>query len=219
MVRGRWGRRDTPSGTSPAGPPHLRSAWPILALAHFCLCLSALSNHVQCQYGRSGTAAACPRPCASGPGPSGSIWLSCRQGRSPVGSQIALHRLGPQQSWKPGNPSWASRWGRLQPWREVGGGTICRASPEGATGQEGPALLPTHPWGETLAGLLSQELREAAPGCGGVLEFSPGVLGGVWAVVPENRVHRGLGVGSVWFRPWRISHLPDSEAEREGQAE
>lgn len=42
--------------------------------------------------------------------------------RSPVGSQIALHRLGPQQSWKPGNPSWASRWGRLQPWREVGGG-------------------------------------------------------------------------------------------------
>lgn len=50
------------------------------------------------------------------PGP---IWLSCWEGCSPVGSQIALHRLGPQQSWKPGNPSWASRWGRLQPW---GGG-------------------------------------------------------------------------------------------------
>lgn len=77
------------------------------------------------------------------PGP---IWLSCWEGCSPVGSQIALHRLGPQQSWKPGNPSWASRWGRLQPW---GGGqvTICRASPGGATGQEGPARLPAHTLG------------------------------------------------------------------------
>lgn len=38
----------------PRGPVPVPSAWPILALAHFCLCLSALSNHVQCQYGKSG---------------------------------------------------------------------------------------------------------------------------------------------------------------------
>lgn len=101
-----------------------------------------------------------------------------------------------------------------------GGFTICRASPGGATGQEGLALLPTHPWGETLAGLLSQELREAAPGCGGVLEFSPGVLGGgcgLWSLRTGYTV--GLELGVYGFRPWRVSHLPDSEAEREGWAE
>lgn len=47
--------RDAPFSVSPRGLHHFQSAWPILALAHFCLCLSALSNHVQCQYGKSGT--------------------------------------------------------------------------------------------------------------------------------------------------------------------
>lgn len=64
------------------------------------------------------------------------------------------------------------------------GVTICRASLGGATGQTGSAQLPTHPWGETLAGstgsgLLLQELRVAAPGIGGALEVRPGDPGAV----------------------------------------
>lgn len=54
------------------------SAWPILALAHFCLCVSALSNHVQCQYGKSGLLRPRPPPlhpwvstAPQLPGPSG----------------------------------------------------------------------------------------------------------------------------------------------------
>lgn len=62
---------------------------------------------------------------------------------------------------------------------------------------------PAHPWGETSAGstgpgLLLQELREAAPGIGNVLEVR---LGDPGAVVPwaesasiENRFLGGLGV-------------------------
>lgn len=100
----------------PRGPAPLPSAWPILALAHFCLCLSALSNHVQCQYGKSGHCSRIYLPCVLCPSPTISllapwpIWLSCCEGRSPVGSQIALQCLGPQLIWKPCNLSWASRW-------------------------------------------------------------------------------------------------------------
>lgn len=46
------------SGAGAGGDRRARaisSAWPTLALAHFCSCLSALSNHVQCQYGTSRT--------------------------------------------------------------------------------------------------------------------------------------------------------------------
>lgn len=108
----------------PREPTPVPSAWPILALAHFCLCLSALSNHVQCQYGKSRTCSCVHLPCilVSGPqpappqglltaSPAHLAQLLC-EGPALVGSQIALHCLGPQWSWEPSNLSWASRWGR-----------------------------------------------------------------------------------------------------------
>ena len=76
----------------PRGSAPLPSAWPILALAHFCLCLSALSNHVQCQYGKSGTLQPftsprilCPGPSAPRclPGPSGSAAERAMTGGQP----------------------------------------------------------------------------------------------------------------------------------------
>ena len=59
-----WGSQE-PRQRDPGGPAPLPSAWPILALAHFCLCLSALSNHVQCQYGKSGHFGHRYLPCTS----------------------------------------------------------------------------------------------------------------------------------------------------------
>lgn len=141
------------------------------------------------------------------------------RGPWPVGSQIALHCLGPQQSWKPGNLSWASRWGCLRQWR--GWVTICRASLGGAMGWRGSARLPAHPWGETWAGstgpgLLLQELREAAPGTGVALRSGWVFAGGCcpWGSAchglghldsAKSRVLGELGVG-VWFRPclWKV---------------
>lgn len=97
------------------------SAWPILALAHFCLCLSALSNHVQCQYGKSrllrprSPPPASPGLCFSPvPGPSGfmlgegatpSWWAArspytawgqsgVRAGQSELGQQMELLGVG-----------------------------------------------------------------------------------------------------------------------------
>lgn len=70
------------------------------------------------------------------------------------------------------------------------GVTICRASLGGAMAQKGPAQLPAHPWGETLAGsigsgLLLQELRVVASGIGGALEVRPGDPG---VVVPRAKL-------------------------------
>lgn len=120
LLPGVWDA-ESPSSLSPEGPHQpVPSAWPILALAHFCLCLFALSNHVQCQYGKSGRCSHVHLPCVLCPGLAvsslapGPIWLSCREGRSPVGSQIALHCLGPQPSWESCNLSWTSRWGGLR---------------------------------------------------------------------------------------------------------
>lgn len=96
-----------------------------------------------------------------------------------------------------------------------GGGavTICRASPGDAMDREGPARLPAHPRGETLAGstgpgLLLQELRETAPGGGGVLEVRRGVSWGLfsgdgacqWSGT-GNRVLGGLGFGMCCSGP------------------
>lgn len=95
------------------------------------------------------------------------------------------------------------------------GVTICRASLGDAMGQKGSAQLPTHPWGETLAGgtgsgLLLQE-RRAAPGIGGALEVRPGDPGplslgqsSLWSGHlgnTENRVLGGLRVGVSGFCP------------------
>ena len=133
----------------PPGSAPLPSAWPTLALAHFCLCLSALSNHVQCQYGKSRMpqpftpAHPTPASCVQVP-----ILLSSslahlaqllRGPRRPMGSRIALHCLGPQQSWTPGNLSWASRWGCPWPWG-VGGGHHLWASLGGTMGRKGGAM-------------------------------------------------------------------------------
>lgn len=111
--------------------------------------------------GKAGTAAAAS-PAPRRPGPAGSwlvprpIWLSGCEGLRPVGSQIALHGLGPQLSGKPRNLSWASRWARL---RQGEGATICGTSPHGAVGQGGPAWLPAHPGRQHRPGLLLQERR------------------------------------------------------------
>lgn len=60
------GTKTSPS-VVPGGLVPVPSAWPILALAHFCLYLSALSNHVQCQYGKSGLLRPhSPPPCLPG---------------------------------------------------------------------------------------------------------------------------------------------------------
>lgn len=171
------------------GPQHFQSAWPILALAHFCLCLSALSNHVQCQYGKSGSPQPRTPPLRLVSGPQRPlatpwpIWLSCCESCSPVGSQIALHCLGPQRSVRPGNPSWASRWGRLA---AVEGGWSPSVGPAWAVPWIRKAQLGSqHTLGVRLwlaaqgPGLLLQELREAAPRGQARCFMGTGVLGGL----------------------------------------
>lgn len=175
---------------------------------------------MQCQYGKSGRCSHGHLPCVLCPGLAVSslapwpIWLSCCEGRSPVGSQIALHCLGPQPSWESCNLSWTSRWGRLRQGR-WGSPSV---GPAWVMPWVRKALLSSqpHPWGETLAGgtgsgLLLQEPRAAAPGIGGALEVRPGDLG---AVVPRAKLtvewssgqHREQGPWWAWS--WSEWFLP-----------
>lgn len=104
-VQGRL--RYPPLQRVPRGSAPLPSAWPILALAHFCLCLSALSNHVQCQYGRSGMLQPFTSPPHLVSGPQRSslspwpIWLSCREGHGPWAARSPYTAWGHSRAGSP----------------------------------------------------------------------------------------------------------------------
>lgn len=125
---------------------------------------------MQCQYGKSGHGGRIYLPCVLCLGPTGSlltpwpIWLSCWEGRSPVGSQIALQRPGPQLIWKPCNLSWASRWGRL---RLGKGGRHLQDQPRWCHGSERPRSALNTPW---AAQGLACGNWEATPGLGSSLK-------------------------------------------------
>lgn len=175
--------------------------------------------------GKAGTSATGTSPARRCPGPTGSslaawpIWLSGCEGRRPVGSQIALHGLGPPLSWKPRNLSWASRWGRL---RQGKGGCHLWDQPAWGHGSGRPSLAPGTPRAETLAGSTgawpsAAGTGEVAPGIGRI----PGVrLGDPRAAVLragsdsiENRVLSGpgggvCGPGPASGRFWGRGHCP-----------
>lgn len=119
-----------------------------------------------------------------------------------MGSRIALHCLGPQQSWKPGNLSWASRWGCPQLWG-VRGGHHLWARLGGAMGRKGGAmgagLAPSTSLGWDLA--WQHRAWPAAAGTEGGSPWKGVSLRSGWvcaevagrAVVPEGRACQGVG--------------------------
>lgn len=136
------------------------------------------------------------RPSGSSP-PPWPIWLSCCEGRSPVGSQIALHCPGPPRSWKPRNLSRASRWGCL---RQEGGASPS-VGPAGVVPWVRKALLGSQHTLGVRPGLATQGLacchwnwgRQllAWAGGGAGLEVRLGGRG----CCPWDRAHSG---GVIW---------------------
>lgn len=170
-VQGCRGPKTSSSTLSPEGSFRYHSAWPILALAHFCLCLSVLSNHVQCQYGKSGLPQSrspplAPRVYASHqfPGPAGLVL-----GEGATLSWWAAR--SPYTAWgQSGVRAGQSEPGQQMELPGVGVGvTICRACFCDTTRKKCPAWLLAHPRGETSSGrmgpgLLLPASKEAIPG-------------------------------------------------------
>lgn len=170
LFPGVQGSEDLLVHSVPRGLIPVPSAWPILALAHFCLCLSALSNHVQCQYGKSGL------PQSRSPPPAPRVYAS-HQFSGPAG--LVLGEGATLSWWAARSPytAWGQsgvRAGQSEPGQQmellgVGVGvTICRACFCDAPRKKCPAWLLAHPLGETssgrmVPGLLLRASKEAMP--------------------------------------------------------